>query len=97
MTISARQIACRNKGDQITLAINLVNDSGEAVTITGDVVLLYRDPGDVLTSVAGSSSANIAYYVGVAGIDFTIPGMYLWWIEVMDNIYGPYELEILDV
>jgi hypothetical protein len=97
MTISARNIAYRNKGEQITLAINLVDDDGEAVTITGDVVLHYRDPDDVLTSVSGSSSTNTAYYVGTAGADFMTPGKYRWWIEVMDNIYGPYELEILDV
>lgn len=97
MTISARSVAYRNKGETVSLGVNLVDENGADVTITGSVSLVYRDPDDVQHTAAGSTTGNTAYYISASGVGFETVGKYRWWFDIMGQTYGPYELEILDV
>ena len=91
-------IAYRNKGEyNYKIGVTVVDENGDAVTVTGDVKILYIDLSGNIQQLTGAKSENVAYYT-VLITDFTESGTYKYWVQCFDkDIYGPYELKIMDI
>ena len=87
----------KNLGETYKLGIKVVDADGDAVDITGSVTLIYTDPNGSTFEEIGTSVDNEAYF-DVTETDFQISGTYKYWIKCFDgDIYGPFELKIMDV
>jgi hypothetical protein len=88
--------AYRNEGEYgYKIGIEVYDSNGDAVDVTGDVVLLYQDLDGTIVELEGDSDGNTAFYEVEDG-DFLISGTYRYWIQCFDRErYGPYELKIM--
>lgn len=91
-------IAYRNKGEyNYKIGVTVVDENGDAVTITGDVEVEYIDTDGTIKYLTGSKSENIAYY-NVLITDFIESATYKYWVNCFDlDKYGPFELKIMDI
>lgn len=98
LTAKPLSTAYRNLGEKnYRLGVEIVDTDGDAVDITGSVTLIYTDPNGSTFEETGTSVENEAYYQ-VTALDFQVSGTYKYWIKCFDvDIYGPFELKIMDV
>lgn len=102
MSLVARPLATsyKNQGEHsYKLGIEVVDENGDDVDITGDVSLIISNAAGLTIERSGQSSENQAYYT-VQSDDMMclVSDTYLYWVDCFNlDRYGPFELKIMYV